>query len=90
MTNKKEGLHDLSRLPTDGYVIFPLSMSRISNSQNAEKCYEWLGAFEKKITAFGLDAIFLYTNGLYYNDDDPALAVRKKNKRSNDKSQQCY
>lgn len=34
--------------------------------------------FEKKIQILGLDAVFLYTNGLYYNDDNPALKVRKK------------
>lgn len=71
-------LHDINQLPADGYIIFPLSMSRISNAQGAEECYKWLAFFEKKITLYGLDAIFLYTNGLYYNDDSPALEVRKK------------
>ncbi len=71
-------LHDINQLPTDGYVVFPISMSRVQNTQNAEKCYEWLGYFEKKISVFGLDAIFLYTNGLYYNNDDPALEIRKR------------
>ena len=75
---KEKELHDLNKLPADGYVVFPLSMSRISNSQNAEECYKWLEFFEKKISLLGLDAIFLYTNGLYYNDDSPALEVRKK------------
>ncbi|MFA5992860.1 MAG: hypothetical protein WC796_04090 [Candidatus Pacearchaeota archaeon] len=74
----KKELHDLNQLPTDGYVVFPLSMSRIGNAQNAEECYKWLEFFEKKITVLGLDAIFLYTNGLYYNDNSPALEIRKK------------
>ena len=78
MVNKKEELHDLNQLPTDGYIIFPISMSRIGNVQNAEECYKWLKFFEKKIKVYGLDAIFLYTNGLYYNDNDPALEIRKK------------
>ena len=78
MVNKKGELHDLNQLPADGYVIFPISMSRIGNAQNAGECYKWLEFFEKKISFLGLDAIFLYTNGLYYNDEDPALAVRKK------------
>ena len=71
-------LHDINQIPTDGYVVFPISMSRISNAQSAEECYKWLEFFEKKITLLGLDAVFLYTNGLYYNNDGPALEVRKK------------
>ncbi|VVB80338.1 Uncharacterised protein [uncultured archaeon] len=76
--DKKGVLRDLRKLPSDGYVVFPLSMSRISNAQNPEECYKWLEFLEKKIEVLGLDAIFLYTNGLYYNDEDPALEVRKK------------
>lgn len=78
MVKKESKLRDISRLPTDGYVVFPLSMSRISNAQNPEECYRWLQFFEKKIQMYGLDAVFLYTNGLYYNNDDSALSVRKK------------
>lgn len=74
----KKKLYDLTRLPTDGYIIFPLSMSKIGNAQNAEECYKWLEFFEKKIITLGLDVIFLYTNGLYYNDNRPALEIRKK------------
>ncbi len=74
----KKELHDINQLPADGYVVFPLSMSRIGNAQNAKECYKWLEFFEKKITILGLDAIFLYTNGLYYNDNSPALEIRKK------------
>ena len=73
MPQHKKELHDLNQLPADGYVVFPLSMSRLSNAQNAEECYKWLEFFEKKITVLGLDAVFLYTNGLYYNDDEAAL-----------------
>jgi len=75
---KGKELHDLNQLPADGYIVFPLSMGRISNAQSAEECYKWLAFFEKKISMYGLDAVFLYTNGLYYNDDSPALEVRKK------------
>ncbi|MBP7708435.1 hypothetical protein KA107_02020 [Candidatus Pacearchaeota archaeon] len=75
---KEKELHDVNQLPSDGYIVFPLSMSRISNAQNSEECYKWLAFFEKKISVYGLDAVFLYTNGLYYNDNSPALEVRKK------------
>ena len=73
-----EELHDINKLPSDGYLVFPISMSRISNAQSPEECYKALEFFESKISQLGLDVIFLYTNGLYYNNDDPALEVRKK------------
>ena len=71
-------LHDINQLPPDGYLVFPLSMSCLSNAQNAEECYKALEFFESKIAKLGLDVVFLYTNGLYYNNEDPALEVRKK------------
>ncbi len=71
-------LHDINQIPSDGYIVFPLSMSRLSNAQNAEHCYKALELFEEKIKMIGLDVIFLYTNGLYYNNDEAALEVRKK------------
>ena len=77
MPKKEFKLHDINQMPTDGYIVFPLSMSRLSNTQSAEECYKWLEFFEKKIQVLGLDVAFLYTNGLYYNDDSPALKVRK-------------
>ena len=69
---------DINKLPIDGYLIFPLSMSRLATVQSAEKCYEALEFFEKKITKISLDVIFLYTNGLYFNNNEPALEVRKR------------
>lgn len=70
--------HDINKLPADGYLIFPLSMSRLNNGQSAEKCYKSIQYFEKKISSIGIDGVFLYTNGLYYNNDEPALTVRKR------------
>lgn len=75
---KQATLRDLNKLPTDGYVVFPLSMSRLGNAQSADECYRWLEFFEKKIEVFGLDAVFLYTNGLYFNSNENASAIRKK------------
>ncbi len=69
---------DINKLPNDGYIIFPLSMSRLSNTQNAEECYKTIEYFERKISSIGIDGIFLYTNGLYYNNNEPALEVRKR------------
>lgn len=72
--------HDINKLPTDGYLIFPLSMSRLGNKkgQSPEECYEVIKYFENKVSQVGIDFLFLYTNGLYYNNNESALSVRKK------------
>ena len=55
---KKSGLYDINKLPTDGYIMFPISMSRITNAQNAEECYKAIEFLEKKMSAVGVDGIF--------------------------------
>ena len=71
-------MYDINKLPTDGYLIFPLSMSRLANGQSPEECYEMIKHFESKVSEVGIDLVILYTNGLYYNNTDSALEVRKK------------
>lgn len=70
--------YDINKLPTDGYLIFPLSMSRLANGQSPEECYEMIKYFESKVSEVGIDLVLLYTNGLYYNNTEPALEVRKR------------
>lgn len=72
--------YDINKLPSDGYLIFLLSMSRLGKDkgQSPEECYEMIKYFEGKVSQVGIDFLFVYTNGLYYNNDESALAVRKK------------
>lgn len=72
--------HDINKLPTDGYLVLPLSMSRLSegNGQGAKDCFDIIKYFEKKVSQVGIDFLFIYTNGLYYNNDEPALNIRKR------------
>lgn len=72
--------HDINKIPTDGYLVLPLSMSRLAKGkgQSPEECYKIIQFFETKVSQVGIDFIFLYTNGLYYNDKETALKVRKK------------
>lgn len=74
----KQELYDINKLPSDGYLIFPLSMSRLQGGQSPEECYKAIEYFENKINEVGIDGVFLYTNGLYYNNDESALVVRKR------------
>ena len=70
---------DINKLPaTDGYLIFPLSMSRLQGGQSPEECYSVIERFEGKINQIGIDGVFLYTNGLYFNADESALSIRKR------------
>ncbi|MEK6937766.1 MAG: hypothetical protein AABX04_01850 [Nanoarchaeota archaeon] len=69
---------DLNKLPENGYLVFPLSMSRLQKGQNPDKIYTDLHFFNKKISKISLDVIFLYTNGLYMNSEETALKVREK------------
>lgn len=70
---------DLHKIPTDGYLVLPVSMARIEKGQSPEICYEILEHFESKLTAFGVDVVVLYTDGLYFNSEGSALDIRRKN-----------
>lgn len=74
----KQGNFDITVLPEDGYVIFPLSMSRLANAQSAEELYKFLQFFDTKISKISIDVVFLYTNDLYLNSDEKAVDLRQK------------
>jgi hypothetical protein len=69
---------DINKLPSDGYVVFPLSMNRLQGDQSSEKCINYLKILDKKIRIPGNDVIFLYTNGLYFNTEESSYTVRKR------------
>ncbi|MDA3779184.1 MAG: hypothetical protein PF487_02960 [Bacteroidales bacterium] len=59
-------LFDINKLPPEeGLLILPISISRISNSQNAKKCLDFVNHFTKKISRGLVGATFLYTDNLY-------------------------
>ncbi|MDE1901762.1 MAG: hypothetical protein KGI37_08980 [Alphaproteobacteria bacterium] len=70
--------YDINKLPEDGYLILPISISRIEKGQSPEVCYEVLEYFEGKLSRFGLDVVILYTDGLYFNNDQSAITIRKR------------
>jgi hypothetical protein len=69
---------DINRIQEDGYLILPLSMSRLAKGQTPEFCYEVLEKFLQKLETFSNDVVFLYTNGLYFNSDEISSENRKK------------
>ena len=70
--------YDLKRLPGNGFLIFPLSMSRLACGQDPSSVYEWLEFFKGKITEQSIDVIILYTNTLYFNSEEKAYILREK------------
>lgn len=72
--------YDISRLTEDGYLILPLSMSRLAHGhgQDPEQVYEIAEYFLPKLETYSNDVILLYTYGLYFNTDLVAFEARKK------------
>lgn len=71
---------DINRLTNDGYLILPLSMSRLAENhgQSPQEIYNMIEYFSPKVETFSNDVIFLYTYGLYFNSMNIAFEERKK------------
>lgn len=69
---------DINKIQDDGYLILPLSMSRLATGQSPEFCYEVLEIFLKKLETLSSDVVLLYTNGLYFNSEEISFENRKK------------
>lgn len=74
----KKANTDIHIVPNHGFLILPLSMSRLTNALSPQKIYEFLEFFEAKLTHKTLDVILLYTNDLYLNSEEEAISLRKK------------
>jgi len=69
---------DVTRICGDGYLVLPLSMSRLSSGQSPEKVYEILQCFIQKLSTFATDVVFLYTSGLYLSSAAASFELRQK------------
>jgi hypothetical protein len=69
---------DINGIRGDGYLIMPLSMSRLATGQTPAICYEVLEYFLKKLETFSNDVVLLYTNGLYFNSEEISFENRRK------------
>lgn len=69
---------DINKIKGDGYLILPLSMSRLATGQSPEFCYSVLEDFVKKLESFSSDVVLLYTNWLYFNSEEISFENRKK------------
>ncbi len=69
---------DINKIKDDGYLVLPLSMSRLGSGQSPEFYYQVLESFLDKLETFSNDVILLYTNGLYFNSEEISFENRKK------------
>ena len=71
--------YDINRLPKGwGILLFPISMSRITNSQNAEACLEYLLKLNKKIVEPKVGVTFVYGDYLYFHSQEPAAKLKAR------------
>lgn len=71
--------YDINKLPKDwGLILFPISMSRITNSQNAQGCINHLLELNKKIIEPKVGVTFVYGDYLYFHSQEPASLLKSK------------
>jgi len=76
---------DINKFPVmEGMLVFPISMSRISNeSQNAKKYWEYLGhinpsKINKNAPHSKVGALFVYGDFLYLYSDEKASVLKRR------------
>jgi hypothetical protein len=76
---------DINKFPAmEGILVFPISMSRISNdSQNAKKYWEYIefinpSKVDKSRPESKVGAIFIYTDYLYMYSDEKASTLKRR------------
>ena len=77
--NNKNELFDINMFPKQaGVLLFAISISRISNSQSAEKCFEYMEHFIPKIIKPEVGLNFVYGDGLYLNSTEEASVLKTR------------
>lgn len=77
---EKNAFFDINKLPTqEGLLVFPISMSRISNAQTAKKCWEYVRNFTPgKIVKPVVGLNIIYADTLYFLSKEPAYQLKRK------------
>lgn len=78
----KNEFFDINKFPAEsGILVFPISMSKISNSQNAQKCFEYMEHFtqnRKAVVKPHVGLNFVYGDYLYLHSDEKSHVLRNK------------
>ncbi|NQZ84105.1 MAG: hypothetical protein HRU03_00130 [Nanoarchaeales archaeon] len=79
MSNLTNQFFDITRLPiSEGLLIFPISMSRISNSQMGSKYFKIIESFNVKINRATIGVSFIYTDALYSKYSFSSISSKNK------------
>lgn len=79
MDDLEKELFDINKVPKEaGLLMFGISLSRISNSQSAEKCFEYMQNFIPKIVRPEVGLNVVYGDSLYMNSLEKARDLKKK------------
>lgn len=71
--------YDINKFPnTAGMIIFPISISRIRNAQDAQNCFEHIEKLVQKISKPWVGVNFIYGDNLYLYSDEPASKLKNK------------
>lgn len=77
--SEKNKFFDINKFPKEwGIIVFPISMSRISNTQSPQSCVNALNFFLGKISVNKVGANFLYSEGLYMNFEKEAYETKNR------------
>lgn len=78
--SEKNKIYDINKLPAEpGILVFPISMSRISNAQSAKACWEHIKIFSpNKIIKPMVGLNVIYGDYLYFNSEEPANTLKSK------------
>ncbi|MBS3072856.1 hypothetical protein J4477_03425 [Candidatus Pacearchaeota archaeon] len=76
---QKNEFFDINKFPAkEGMLIFGISMSQISNTQSATKCFSHIEELVKKIRYPYVGLTFLYSDNLYFYQKGDAVKLNKK------------
>jgi hypothetical protein len=76
---QKNEFFDINKFPTEeGMLIFGISMSQVSNIQNAKKCFSYIEKLVEKIIYPYVGLTFLYSDNLYLYQKGDATQLNKK------------
>lgn len=80
--NDQPQFFDINQLPQEeGILFWGISMTKIGNSQSAEKCFEYLNWIDSKIKKTeGIGLITCYGDYLYFHSDEKATVLRDRYK----------
>ena len=70
---------DLNKFPSqEGIIFFGISMSKISNTQDAKSCFREVEHLVKKIVKPQVGLNIIYSDYLYFNSDEKASILKNK------------